>query len=146
MARDGDTTVRTRTATNSRTVSAANRPCSSTKFVWTAMNIAELGHCQVLLQVLEQFCPKEESRLDFFPLGDEAAREFADWLSEASSSAHQQLASASSRPSPSPRALSTSSPAGPTFFGSPNLQRRQQLQTLLGRARQEVSPAGPSAS
>uniref|UniRef100_A0A183BT47 Protein unc-79 homolog n=1 Tax=Globodera pallida TaxID=36090 RepID=A0A183BT47_GLOPA len=93
---------------------------------------------QVLHQVLEQFCPREESRLDFFTLGDEAAREFADWLSETSGSVHQQVASASSRRSPSPRALSSSSPAGTKFFASPSLQRHHQPQSA-GKAMQEVS-------
>ncbi|CAK5086583.1 unnamed protein product [Meloidogyne enterolobii] len=109
---------------------------------------------QVLLQVLEQFCPKEESRLDALNYGDETARDFADWLSEASSSVHQQQLQGvvvdgnSPRPSPSPRALS-SSPAGHTFFGSPITQKRQQQQpvqkisTPLIKARQEVST--PSA-
>ncbi|CAK5107903.1 unnamed protein product [Meloidogyne enterolobii] len=109
---------------------------------------------QVLLQVLEQFCPKEESRLDALNYGDETARDFADWLSEASSSVHQQQPQGvvtdgnSPRPSPSPRALS-SSPAGHTFFGSPITQKRQQQQpvqktsTPLIKARQEVST--PSA-
>uniref|UniRef100_A0A914HRQ7 Uncharacterized protein n=1 Tax=Globodera rostochiensis TaxID=31243 RepID=A0A914HRQ7_GLORO len=93
---------------------------------------------QVLHQVLEQFCPREESRQDFFTLGDEAAREFADWLSETSGSVHQQVASASSRRSPSPRALSSSSPAGTKFFASPSLQRHHQPQSA-GKAMQEVS-------
>uniref|UniRef100_A0A1I8BP22 Uncharacterized protein n=1 Tax=Meloidogyne hapla TaxID=6305 RepID=A0A1I8BP22_MELHA len=108
---------------------------------------------QVLLQVLEQFCPKEESRLDALNYGDETARDFADWLSEASSSVHQQLPQgvvadgSSPRPSPSPRALS-SSPAGHAFFGSPITQKRQQqpvqkTSTPLIKARQEVST--PSA-
>uniref|UniRef100_A0A914MJ01 Uncoordinated protein 79 n=1 Tax=Meloidogyne incognita TaxID=6306 RepID=A0A914MJ01_MELIC len=109
---------------------------------------------QVLLQVLEQFCPKEESRLDALNYGDETARDFADWLSEASSSVHQQQPQGvvadgnSPRPSPSPLALS-SYPAGHSFFGSPITQKRQQQQpvqktsTPLIKARQEVST--PSA-
>ena len=93
---------------------------------------------QVLLQVIEQFCPKEESKLDSLIFGDDAAKEFADWLSEASSSQHQQQSN-SPRPSPSPRALSTSSPAGAAFFASPVAQRRQQkTSTPLAKARQEV--------
>ncbi|KAF7625931.1 hypothetical protein Mgra_00009878 [Meloidogyne graminicola] len=113
---------------------------------------------QVLLQVLEQFCPKEESRLEALTYGDETARDFADWLSEASSSLHQQQTQSgvvaggnSPRPSLSPHALSSSSPAGHTFFGSPITQKRQQQQqqtvqktsTPLIKAKQEVST--PSA-
>ncbi|KAL3120700.1 hypothetical protein niasHT_007992 [Heterodera trifolii] len=103
---------------------------------------------QVIHQMLEQFCPKEDVRAGFFPLADEAAREFADWLSETSSSVHQNVASASSRRSPSPRALSSSSPAGTKFFASPSIQRRQQQQLQsVGKAMQEAStPAEQLAS
>jgi hypothetical protein len=102
------------------------------------------------VQVIEQFCPKEESRLDSFMFGDEAAREFADWLMN--ETAQQAPSSLSPRPSShSPRALSsTNSTGAAAFFASPGSQRRfaqQQLQqqqpktsASLTRGRQEASP------